>query len=432
MLSNCFKLNLCLQKRSRLYHSYSPLFYKTNNVNYIKNKYMYQSKYFSSSSSNVIPISMLKHLPQHDEYTDKWGLNIHDLLRTDNRRMVVIDDNGSGASTVHDTEILFDYSIESIEKKLLNDDNLFFIVANTRMMSEKNAEKVIENIINNLLIASNNIEYIKPLQIISRIDSTLRSHFPSNIDVIMKHEEMQYDGIIFAPCMFEWGRVTFNNTHYVEDVKGENLMPVGSTKYAQDSHLPYRSSDLRDWIVEKSHGRINSNDIISISLDDIRTGGAVTVQNKLEWVENGQIVIVNALHKHDLDTFMLGLMLAEQNDGRKLVYCVGPSFIQSRLGVGMRYNHSDIKKESTHVSYNSDDDNSVISSNHDKKNNNSNDFNSVSSINSGQYSNTPLLSRAQLQSLLQQEPIQDKSMINFHDLPSPDSEDSFLGNSIFH
>lgn len=423
MFSNCLKLNFYLQKRSRFYHSYFPLFYKKKNTITHKNKSIYQSKYFSSSASNVIPISMLKHLPQHDEYTDKWGLNIHDLLRTDNRRMIVIDDNGSGASTVHDTEILFDYSIERIEKKLLNDDNLFFIVANTRMMSEKNAEQVIETIINNLLIASNNIEYFKPLQIISRIDSTLRSHFPSNIDIIMKNEEMQYDGIIFAPCMFEWGRVTFNDTHYIEDIEGENLIPVGFTKYAHDSHLPYRSSNLRDWIIEKSQGRINSNNILSISLEDIRNGGAVTIQNKLEWVEQGQVVIVNALHKHDLDTFMLGLMLAEQHDGRRFVYCVGPSFIQSRLGVGMRYNQYDSKRKS--VSIDSNIDNNIASSDLDQqirrnKNNNK------SSIYYKEYNNTPLLSRTQLQQLLQQKPLQSEFVSDVPNLAQQRVESSTI------
>jgi hypothetical protein len=48
--------------------------------------------------------------------------------------------------------------------------------------------------------------------------------------------------------------------------------------------------------------------IVSISIDDIRTGGVIGVANKLSNLMSDSIVIVNAVHYHDLNTFTMGAL----------------------------------------------------------------------------------------------------------------------------
>ena len=74
--------------------------------------------------------------------------------------------------------------------------------------------------------------------------------------------------------------------------------------------------------------------IVSITIEDIRTesGGVVHIQNKLSNLEYGSIVIVNAVHYHDLHVFVLAALKAETDDGMRFVYRAADSFLASYLG----------------------------------------------------------------------------------------------------
>jgi len=51
---------------------------------------------------------------------------------------------------------------------------------------------------------------------------------------------------------------------------------------------------LPSWIEEKSAGRWNTEQVISISLEDIRTGGKDAVYHRLIQAQDGQPIVVNA------------------------------------------------------------------------------------------------------------------------------------------
>jgi len=103
------------------------------------------------------------------------------------------------------------------------------------------------------------------------------------------HEEV--DGVICVPTFFDGGRITFDDVHYMID--GENLVPVGETAFAKDAHFGYTSSNLFDWIIEKSKGSISESNITSISIEDIRNGGPQRICDILEESPRGQYFIVN-------------------------------------------------------------------------------------------------------------------------------------------
>jgi uncharacterized protein YgbK (DUF1537 family) len=121
-----------------------------------------------------------------------------------------------------------------------------------------------------------------------------------------------------------------NDVHYITD--GDKLIPAAETPAAKDINFGYESSNLVDWIVEKSNGDISRDSIRSISLSDIRDGGPNVISEKLESAVHGAVIVVNAIHQHDLNTFIIGLLQAESN-GCHFLYRTSASFVASRAGL---------------------------------------------------------------------------------------------------
>jgi signal-transduction protein with cAMP-binding, CBS, and nucleotidyltransferase domain len=70
--------------------------------------------------------------------------------------------------------------------------------------------------------------------------------------------------------------------------------------------------------------------VVSISIEDLRVGGVLHVQNILESVETGSVVLVNAVDRHDLDLFTLAALQAELDERLSPIYRSSDSFIASR------------------------------------------------------------------------------------------------------
>ena len=251
--------------------------------------------------------TILDSLPSFKSTDTLWP-KLREAVSLDPKRLIVLDDDPTGCQSIYNCNILLDYSIISLKKQLLYDNKLFYILTNTRAMSENDAINITKNVINNLQIASNEINYPYQLQIISRSDSTLRGHYPAEINAINNSLYYSNDGTIIVPAFFDGGRITMNDIHYVTE--GNYLIPAGDTPFAKDSHFGFKNSNLREWVKEKSNGSINDNQITSISLHDIREGGYMGVANKLDESSNDSdsVIIVNAVHQHDLNTFVLGLL----------------------------------------------------------------------------------------------------------------------------
>ena len=77
-----------------------------------------------------------------------------------------------------------------------------------------------------------------------------------------------FDGVLLVPAFLEAGRLTAGGIHWAR-VGGE-LVPVGETEFARDARVRLPASDLKDFISEKSGGRIGRGEVASISLADIQ------------------------------------------------------------------------------------------------------------------------------------------------------------------
>ena len=136
--------------------------------------------------------------------------------------------------------------------------------------------------------------------------------------------------MLLAPAFLEAGRATIGDVHWAR-VGGE-MVPVGGTEFARDASFGYRSSNLRDWVVERTDGAVRREDVGSLSLHDIRTGGPERVAEILGAARGGQFIVVNAVDFADLDVVALGVLDAEAR-GRRLLHRTGPSMVRSLAGV---------------------------------------------------------------------------------------------------
>ena len=166
--------------------------------------------------------------------------------------------------------------------------------------------------------------------VVSRSDSTLRGHFPVEVDALIDALGEGSDGTIIAPFFLEGGRFTVNDIHYVAD--NGWLVPAAETPYARDPVFGYASSNLREWVGEKSGGVLEAEAVVSISLDTIRNGGPDAVSAELGRVSDGQVCVVNAVSYRDLEVFVAGLLDAEAR-AKRFVYRTAASFVRVRGGV---------------------------------------------------------------------------------------------------
>jgi len=120
------------------------------------------------------------------------------------------------------------------------------------------------------------------LEIVSRSDSTLRGHVVAEvraIDAVRREQTGKgYDAVLFVPSFLEAGRVTANDVHMAR--VGGAFVPWARPSSPGRS-FGYRSSNLKEFLVEKSGGALSTGDVHSVSLEDIRLGGPQRVASVL-------------------------------------------------------------------------------------------------------------------------------------------------------
>ncbi len=246
------------------------------------------------------------------------------------RRLVVLDDDPTGTQTIADIPVLTSWAVDDIRWALRQPTTAFFILTNTRSLTEADAAERNRQIVDALHEASG-LEDV-PYVLHSRSDSTMRGYYPLETDVLAEELAARgttVDGVVICPAYIEPGRVTVDSLHWSRTNDG--MIPVAHSEFAKDASFGYFSSNLRDWVEEKTEGRISSDDVAAITLTDIREGGPDRVEEILTGLSNGQPVVVDAAEYDDLSVVVVALLRAEAA-GKNFVYRTGPSFVRSRSG----------------------------------------------------------------------------------------------------
>ena len=82
-------------------------------------------------------------------------------------------------------------------------------------------------------------------------------------------------------------------------------------------------------------GSISSNDVVSISINELREGGPERVASSLMNLQKKQVCVVNAAGYRDMEVFVAGLLNAESH-GKQFLYRTAASFVQVRSGISPR------------------------------------------------------------------------------------------------
>lgn len=233
-------------------------------------------------------------------------------------RIVVIDDDPTGIQTVHGCLLLTQFSPELVEAALCDEVPFFYMLANSRAMTEPEARAIVRRATELVLEANKKFGY--NLLFISRSDSTLRGHFPAESDTIS--EVLAEQGLqcvvptLFVPAFFEAGRMTIDGVHYM--AAGEELIPVAETEFARDNVFAYSHSDLTLYIVEKGKGRIEAAEVAHWPLEMIRSISSEALAEQLGRLQ-ASFLVCDALDYRDLRK--LALAIVAQFDPQKRGLC---------------------------------------------------------------------------------------------------------------
>ncbi|KAK8162564.1 hypothetical protein IWX90DRAFT_246855 [Phyllosticta citrichinensis] len=243
--------------------------------------------------------------------------------------LIALDDDPTGTQTCHDIPVLTVWDVPTLKAEFAatRAGSGFFILTNSRALHAEDARSLVTEICLNLKAASDATG--KPFEVVLRGDSTLRGHFPDECDVV---EQVlgEADAWVLAPFFLQGGRYTIGDVHYVAE--GETLLPAGETPFAKDATFGYKSSDLKDWVEEKSRGVIKKDRVVGLNLEDIRIGGPTRVEELLSNFPKGSVVVVNAAAEEDMDVVVLGLLAAAAK-GKRFLFRTAAAFVSARLGI---------------------------------------------------------------------------------------------------
>ena len=248
------------------------------------------------------------------------------LWNGSHRVLVVLDDDPTGTQSVADLPVLTSWSTDALRWALSQRTPAVYVLTNTRSLAPQDAEERNLQVARNAYAAADSLGV--EVAFVSRSDSTLRGHFPLEVDVLA-HTGQAVDGVVVVPAFGDAGRVTVDSVHYAGS-PDEGYTPVGESEFAGDSTFGYRASDLRDWVAEKTEGRVPADQVVGLDLGTLRTDRDGTVAT-LRSLSDAQPVVVDIVDENDLRLLALALDETERA-GSRLLYRVGPPFVRALVG----------------------------------------------------------------------------------------------------
>lgn len=224
--------------------------------------------------------------------------------------IVVLDDDPTGSQTVHSCLLLTRWDPETLKLGLQDRSPIRFILTNTRALPPAKAAEVTRSVCGALKEVMGELGWERAL-FVSRSDSTLRGHYPLETDV-MAAELGPFDAHFLVPAFFEGGRITRNSVHYLR--VGERWVPVHETEFARDAVFGYHHSYLPDYVQEKTQGRIRAEQVVRLTLEQIRAG----CLERLLRLEGNVCCVVDGETQADLDRFAQDVWAALEQGKRFL------------------------------------------------------------------------------------------------------------------
>ncbi|MGI6357885.1 MAG: four-carbon acid sugar kinase family protein [Bacillota bacterium] len=256
------------------------------------------------------------------------------LIAAEHRKIFVLDDDPTGTQTVHGVPVYTSWHEDDLRSAFAEPSRLVYLLTNSRALPASKVAVMYGTISSRIHRLATETGW--QFSIIHRSDSTLRGHYPLESEATqssLQQAGYRFDGEILIPFFAEGGRFTRDDIHWVQEP--DRWVPAAETEFAKDATFGYTQSNLKQWIEEKTAGRVQANQVQSISLELLRQAGSLAVRDLLLSGGGFGHYVVNALDYDDLRTFTLGLLLAEQAGKRFLVRSAA-SFVKVRGGISDR------------------------------------------------------------------------------------------------
>lgn len=268
--------------------------------------------------------SILKPWPKEEE------ARLDELLAAEVARhpakIVVLDDDPTGVQTVHGISVFTGWDGAAIAEGFAEPQKAFYILTNSRGLTAAQSEAIHREIA--ARVAEEGRRQGRGWIFMSRSDSTLRGHYPMETAVLAEEDAkngLQVDGEIICPFFREGGRYTIGDVHYVR--YGDDLVPCGETEFAKDKTFGYQASNLCDYVEEKTCGACRAEDVVSISLDDLRAQNFDKIEAQLMAVKDFGKIVVNAMDYGDLKAFAIPLYRA-MSRGKRFVFRTAAALVK--------------------------------------------------------------------------------------------------------
>ena len=232
-------------------------------------------------------------------------------------KVVVFDDDPTGSQTVHSCPLLLQADAASLRRGLADPSPLLFVLVNSRALEPEAARQrlsaigqTLRQVLAQIRSADPQVgdpdlaQRLEPLVLVSRGDSTLRGHFPLELEVI-EHElagmmgsassaadgaspaAFGVDARFLVPAFLPGGRTTVGGVHLLH---GE---PVHTSAFARDRLFGFQTSDLAAYIEAKSGGRVPAGAVQRLSLAQL-DGDPAALLAWLAGLAPGAWVVVDA------------------------------------------------------------------------------------------------------------------------------------------
>lgn len=241
--------------------------------------------------------------------------------------LIVLDDDPTGTQSVADLPVITSWDTADLRWALDQGAPAIYVMTNSRSLAPDDAARVNREVVAAATAAAQ--ETGTALAFVSRSDSTLRGHFPLEPDVLAEASPTPIDGVIIVPAFGDAGRITIDAIHYAGN-QADGFIPVGESEFARDSTFGYTSSDLREWVAEKTHGAVPITRVAHVDLDTLRTDTQATTAI-LAQATDRQPIVCDIVTEEDLRALALAVIAAEEQ-GKHFIYRVGPPFVRARIG----------------------------------------------------------------------------------------------------
>ena len=219
-------------------------------------------------------------------------------------KIVVLDDDPTGSQTLHGCPLLLRWDGAALAEGLRQASPFLFLLANTRALGPAEAAARVRQICSALvpaLAAAQAEGWMDGALVVSRGDSTLRGHFPLEVETLAQALG-PIDATFLVPAFLEGGRTTVDGVHRLAG------QPVHETPFARDGLFAYSTSDLRQWVEEKSGGRIPAGEVNLLGWRELEgaAAGEAGRQALRQWLgtlSGNRLVVVDAERPDHLALF---------------------------------------------------------------------------------------------------------------------------------